>query len=253
MIYVIDGTYTGLLTCVFEAFERKEFDVQIETTDTHQPNIFIPERLIDSDISKFERIITGIKKKLGNKQLPLFYQAYLSEDIQAWNCIFYLLIELFKGQTTILENFGDDKVLYFHQTLKKVSRERHSMKAFIRFSKAADGLFFAIIEPDFNVLPLIIKFFKDRYADQPWLIYDIKREYGIHYDLQQINEVTLQSSEQKELTEGAITMALDERDALFQQLWKRYFTSTNIVARKNMKLHLQHVPKRYWKYLVEKQ
>ncbi|MGB1209996.1 MAG: DUF4130 domain-containing protein, partial [Lacinutrix venerupis] len=38
----------------------------------------------------------------------------------------------------------------------------------------------------------------------------------------------------------------------FQQLWKDYFKSTNIKSRKNMKLHIQHVPKRYWKYLSEK-
>ncbi|WP_241280121.1 DUF4130 domain-containing protein [Chryseobacterium cucumeris] len=38
----------------------------------------------------------------------------------------------------------------------------------------------------------------------------------------------------------------------YQLLWQRYFTKTNIVERKNMKLHIQHVPKRYWKYLTEK-
>lgn len=30
----------------------------------------------------------------------------------------------------------------------------------------------------------------------------------------------------------------------FQNLWKRYYQSTNIEARRNMKLHLQLVPKR---------
>jgi len=39
----------------------------------------------------------------------------------------------------------------------------------------------------------------------------------------------------------------------FQTLWQDYFKSTNIVSRKNMKLHIRHVPKRYWKYLSEKQ
>ena len=36
-------------------------------------------------------------------------------------------------------------------------------------------------------------------------------------------------------------------------MWKDYFDSTNIKERKNMKLHIRHVPKRYWKYLSEKQ
>jgi probable DNA metabolism protein len=45
----------------------------------------------------------------------------------------------------------------------------------------------------------------------------------------------------------------DEKESLYQELWKQYFDSVNIKARRNMKLHIQHVPKRYWKYLIEKQ
>jgi probable DNA metabolism protein len=45
----------------------------------------------------------------------------------------------------------------------------------------------------------------------------------------------------------------DEKESLYQELWKQYFDSVDIKARRNMKLHIQHVPKRYWKYLVEKQ
>lgn len=32
-----------------------------------------------------------------------------------------------------------------------------------------------------------------------------------------------------------------------------HFKSTNITERKNTKLHVQHIPKRYWRYLTEKQ
>ena len=45
----------------------------------------------------------------------------------------------------------------------------------------------------------------------------------------------------------------DEQEDLYQSLWQTYFDHVNIKARKNMKLHIQHMPKRYWKYLVEKQ
>jgi probable DNA metabolism protein len=38
----------------------------------------------------------------------------------------------------------------------------------------------------------------------------------------------------------------------YQTLWNDYFKSTNIASRINPKLHTQHVPKRYWKYLSEK-
>ncbi len=59
------------------------------------------------------------------------------------------------------------------------------MEAFVRFQLIKDGLYYATVQPDYNVLPLILKHFKDRYADQRWLIYDTLRKYGILYDLEQ--------------------------------------------------------------------
>lgn len=252
MIYIFDGSYTGFLCCIFEAFEMKEWNAVPVPEKLHHPNIFVPERTIFSDLDKAKRVQTALKDKFGARTQSDFYRAFLSEDVEAFKVVFYIAILLFKGQINILQNFGDPAVLYYHQTLKKVSRERHRMKAFIRFSKTRDGLFYAIVEPDFNVLPLIIKFFKDRYTDQNWMIYDGKRKYGFYYDQHHISEITLDPSEQKDLNTTSLGIALDERDEHFQNLWKRYFKSTNIEARKNMKLHLKHVPKRYWKYLVEK-
>jgi probable DNA metabolism protein len=49
-----------------------------------------------------------------------------------------------------------------------------------------------------------------------------------------------------------VVAAFGEDESAYQYLWKNYFTSVNIVSRKNTKLHLRHIPKRYWKYLTEK-
>jgi probable DNA metabolism protein len=99
------------------------------------------------------------------------------------------------------------------------------------------------------VLPLISTHFKERYADQRWLIYDCRRKYGLYYDLDEVSEVTIDFNESNNNSKDVY----DEKENLYQELWKQYFDSVNIKARKNMKLHIQHVPKRYWKWLVEKQ
>lgn len=254
MNYIFDGTYHGFLCCVFVNFERKDTDVQlqVEGEDASQADLFAEHRLIFTDLVKAQRVQTGLNKILRKSKAMDFFRVFLSEDRKAWAASFNIICQLFSGQAQILENYGDAEVLYFAQTLKKVSRERHRMKAFVRFSKSSDGLFFAVVEPDFNVLPLIVPFFKNRYADQSWLIYDVKRKYGLLYDKKSVMEVQLSPEEKQALTTDAV-ISLDEKDAHFQTLWKRYYQSTNIEARRNMKLHLQYVPKRYWKYLVEKQ
>jgi probable DNA metabolism protein len=253
MDYLMDGTYSGFLTCLFESFERKEIPRAIYFEKHYQPNAFDEHRVTITDETKAQRVHEGLIKRIGKERSADFYRNFLSEDLQAWNAAFRIACRLFNGEKTLLDNYGDSDVMLFHLTLKKVSRERHRMKAFIRFSKSSDGLFYAIVEPDFNVLPLIITFFRNRYADQPWLIYDVKRGYGMLYDKHSVQEVTMNPVEESSAENLPSTIALDEKDELYQHLWKQYFKSTNIVARKNMKLHLRHVPRRYWKYLAEKQ
>ena len=113
-------------------------------------------------------------------------------------------------------------------------------------------MYYAIVQPDYNVLPLILSHFKNRYADQRWLIYDAMRKYGIYYDLQQVTEVQIDFSTDMQ-NKTALAAIYDEKENLYQTLWQQYFSSVNIKARKNTKLHIQHMPKRYWKYLIEKQ
>jgi hypothetical protein len=91
----------------------------------------------------------------------------------------------------------------------------------------------------------------ERYADQQWLIYDTKRKYGLYYDKQQVDFLTM-SFETETGSGKDIRNVYSEQEELYQKLWQRYFSSINIAARKNMKLHIQHMPRRYWKFLTEK-
>jgi probable DNA metabolism protein len=111
---------------------------------------------------------------------------------------------------------------------------------------------FATIEPDYNVLPLIAGHFQTRYADQQWLIFDTRRKYGIFYDGKIVEQVSISFSEST-LQGKNIQQAYDIEETEYKKLWQQYFKSVNIAARKNTKLHLQHMPRRYWRYLTEKQ
>ena len=127
-------------------------------------------------------------------------------------------------------------------------REIHRMHAFVRFLKSKDGVYYSVIEPDFNVLPLIGEHFERRYADQHWIIFDTRRHYGLYYNL----TATMPITGDDPILTLAMGDASDEKESLYQRLWINYFRSVNIPARNNIKLHLRQLPKRYWKYLTEK-
>ncbi len=252
MYYFFDNTYTGFLCCVFESFERKEPPVYPRIISDGITDIFSGSRTIISSEEKAKRVQRGLEKNLGKTVAMNFLRVFFSEDRSAWDAAIKIITDIFTGNPGILQNYGNSDVLYFAQTLKKVNREMHRMKAFVRFSKSIDGMYFATIEPDFNVLPLITDFFRNRYADQPWLIYDVKRKYGLFCDTKIVSEIQMAEEEKAALTVD-MSITLDSKDEYFKTLWKQYFKSTNIAARKNIKLHLKHVPRRYWKYLVEKE
>jgi len=249
--YLFDGSFCGLLTAIFESYERKNKQVRLVEKGYYFNEFFTEPLLVISDKIKAERVWQGIKKNLSETHQRTFYSAYLAERSAIYQSLFDYALLIFDSPKGIENNYVNPHVLAITQAAQLVQREKHRMKAFIRFQKSAAGIYSAIIKPDFNVLPLIVSHFQNRYADQQWLIYDEQRKYGLYYDQLTVREVTLEFKGRNDLAKPA-EITFDEKEGLYQTLWQDYFRSTNIRERQNKKLHIQHVPKRYWRYLIEK-
>ncbi|MDR6300682.1 TIGR03915 family putative DNA repair protein [Mesonia maritima] len=249
MIFKYDGSFEGFLTAVFSAYEFKCENCTIVKENEHVESLFEETEEVITSEEKANRVWKKIQQKTGTKGSRQIYWAFLSELLGVENTLFQYIQHAINSAKNITTDYANKAVLEVSQIVKKVGREKHRMDAFVRFRKTKDNIYFATIEPDFNVLPLNAKHFKNRYADQYWCIYDLKRNYGIYYDLNSVEIIQL------ELPNSILNTSTDfftPEEMQFQQLWKNYFDSTNIKSRKNTKLHHQHVPKRYWKYLSEK-
>jgi probable DNA metabolism protein len=250
-IIIYDGTFEGWLTAVFEIYEHKFIETHITIKERLQPGFFGTMHIIITDNKKASRVWKGLQNKLSKAAPGQLYAAFLSEIKGIENTLLKYVQYIFKNKLTVERNYSNETILCVAQTAKKVHREKHRMEAFIRFQLTKDRMYYAICQPDFNVLPLIEKHFKTRYADQRWLIYDAGRKYGLYYDLNNVEMVQLSFNEQNNNGKN-ISAIYDESEILYQQLWQQYFASVNIASRKNTKLHIQHMPKRYWKFLPEK-
>jgi probable DNA metabolism protein len=251
MQLVYDGSLEGWLTGVFDIYERKLSQVKFCRADQNQSTIFNDHYLVVSDERKAKRVWKGLQLRLTSRGLNEVYRSFLSEISGIDNTLLSYVCHAFNSKGSIECDFSNPDVLTVSQTARKVYREKHRMEAFVRFQRTADELYYAVIDPDFNVLPLIRNHFKERYADQRWLIYDSRRKYGIFYDLHNVSEVQMEFSDDVQ-SSGNIAAIHHPEEKLYQELWQRYFSSVNIAARKNIKLHIRHMPLRYWKYLPEK-
>lgn len=251
MYFTYDGTFDGLLSTIFETYRLKTEATRIVAEDEWQGSLFDAPVRIDTRSAWAERVRAGIVKKGGKKTLRLLEHCFLSELPEIGDLIYTFVRKAIASPVDISDNYADETVLKLHQIKKKIGREVHRMHAFVRFQKTQDDIYYAIIEPDFNVLPLLPDHFEKRYPAQHWLIYDGQRRYGLYYDQKKTEFVTFTDDHQLQYRQmPAKLMAEEEAD--YQVLWKSYFDSVNIKERKNPKLHLQHVPRRYWKYLSEK-
>jgi probable DNA metabolism protein len=250
-VLIYDESWAGFLTAIFEIYDRGIYTVNITSAKRYIPGIFESPILVVTDDSKADRVWSGLSKKVSAQALRKLYACYLSELPDIENTLHEYIRLVFKMSRSPESAYGQAAVLKVSQVDKMVHREKHRMEAFVRFQLTSDHLYYAGVEPDFNVLPLILNHFKRRYADQRWLIYDLKRNYGIYYDLDIVDEVVLHPADSIQVNRMSKNV-FHEDEEIYQTLWKDYFKHVNISERKNNKLHMQHVPKRYWKHLTEK-
>lgn len=251
-IFTYDRTFEGLLCCIFFAFEAKETpDILLGTEDV-KPLFIDKSFTIVTEIEKSERVWKGLESKISSSACRMLLLVWLSELPEVDSLIFRYIHKTFIASISMETNFGDADVLRCSEIFKKVNQSCHKTIQFVRFQKTNDGVFFAPISPDFNVIRLVGDHFKNRYANQPWIIYDTKRKFGLYYDLHKVEEITF-LEEPVDISGKLKPGQIDAEEKLYQQMWKDYFNTMAIKERINPKLQRQHLPVRYRKYLTEMQ
>ncbi|VBB45658.1 conserved hypothetical protein [uncultured Paludibacter sp.] len=250
--FCYDKTFEGLLCCVFFAFETKETPDILLGTDEVKPLFLEKSFTVVTETDKSKRVWKGLEKKISKSACQMLLIVWLSELPEIEMLLFRYICKAFKAPKSIELNFGDTDVLRCAEIFKKVNTSSLKVIQFVRFQKTSDGVYFAPISPDFNVITLVADHFKERYADQQWIIYDTKRKFGLYYDLNKVTEITF--TEEPVNKSGKLKEEqMDGEEQLYQQMWKNYFKTMAIKERINPCLQRQHMPVRYWKYLTEMQ
>lgn len=252
IVFRYDKSFEGLLTAVFDAYSRKTFPDVLLAEEEPLPLFYDEAVTVYTDADKADRVWKGLRKRVSPYALSYITTAWLSELPQIDGLLFRYIRKALNSPQSVELNFGDPDILEVSKICKKVSQERHRAIQFARFQKAADGIFFGAFEPVYNILPLAIGYFKDRFAFQKWLVYDMIREYGYYFDLSEVTEVRF-DAKGSHLLSGWLSDEIRAHDEeQFQQLWKAYFQSITIRERVNPKLHRQNMPARFWKFMPEK-
>jgi probable DNA metabolism protein len=251
-IYSFDNTFEGLLTMVFQSYQSGHFPDEILFGEGGQPLLFASTIDISTDQSKAERVWQGVVAHSSEENAHRIYRVFLAGTPQVPMLLVKYIRLVIDSSTNQETNFSEPVVVEFNKLHQKVCKETHRVQMFVRFQKTVEGSYYASFAPLYDVLPLCIPHFKDRYADQKWIIYDLKRNYGFWYDLKNIDRVTFDDLKVDTQNGQLHASILADDEKHFQQLWKQYYHSICISERKNDKVHRQLLPRRFWKYLPEK-
>jgi probable DNA metabolism protein len=239
MLYLYDVTWEGLLSAVFQAFERRDGEADIQPASRFPGVSLFPVNEVETDAGRAARVAAGMARL--SRALPgIAYTAFLSEAEGMENALLGALRLGFANSRDPLPLRQEEPVRRLRALAERVGGEAHRFMQFIRFVQAGPGLYAADIAPDYFVLPLIGKHFHTRFNDQRLIVRDIKRRLAL-----------LSEPEAwwvAPLPENCPPLPRDDRAA---GLWKAYFRDIANPARLNRKLQRQFVPLKYRRHIVE--
>lgn len=252
VVYSYDGTFEGMLTMVFDAFERNCFPSVIIRDGDVAPMFLDEIHEVVTDDEKSGRVWRGLEKRLPREALSAVTTSYLCGVSEFDITLFNYICKMFKLPKGAYTRFDDTDVLGVTNMCRNVRHERHRVLMFLRFQKAADGTYFAMIEPIYNVLPIAVGHFVDRFSTERFLIYDRRRGYGYYHDGKNVSQVSLPPDLAHIATGRLPDEMMDADERLYQRLWRTYFDATAIAERANPRKQRQDMSVRFWKYLTEK-
>jgi len=243
-VFVYDGSFEGLLTAIYEAWYSPVRPGRIEIAGFSQISIGEELQSISTDMGKAAKVSRAIHEKLGRLLYEDILHLWMSEAPETGTVLHDFLRIAFRKGPEIVYFESEPTVNRFLKLHRAVVRESHRLLGLARFMELESGVYYCALEPDQNILLILAAHFADRLGDQPWVIHDIKRGIAAFYDTEQwqIREFTAPE-----------VLALHEEEKQMQELWREYFKRIAIAERNNPNLQRQLMPKKYWKYLTEKQ
>lgn len=241
--FLYDGSFEGFLTAIFYAYPEKENSHIIKSKD-YTPNLLYEPISVTTELDKFQRVYDSINHKLSPRVLRNIYYVYLSEVANCENLSLNYLKLCYQYGVDINLAKNNDIIIAIDTICRKVSHEAHRFTGFVRFKEISPLCFYAQIEPDHCILPLIEKHFTTRFSDQNFIIHDLKRKMALVYNQADVYLQKL-TPEENSLLESY------QNNDNFQDLFKAFYDSMTIPERANPRLQKRLAPTRYWKHLAE--
>ena len=242
LIYTFDKTFDGFLSLVFYTVTNRVRPVAIFVDGEAQTRLDSQIVFVPTQLQHAEKVRHTLLDTIGYEGFKRAYYAFLcgSED-NLMTAYIYILYALKYGKRTS-DYRAVEAINRAYQLEWKVSHEADRMKGFLRFAVMEGGVEYAPMEPENDILPLLMPHFADRLKNIPFVIHDLLRQKAGVYA-----RGTWFITDAEGLTPPKISS--DEKK--YQELWKSFYKAISIKERHNTRLQTQMMPKKYRKHMTE--
>lgn len=237
-IIVYDGTFEGYLTVIFTQY-KEIFKIKIESEKDQIS--FLDQKYIKTNFEKAKRVEDSIKKNISEE---FYYDIKIAfkSDYKNKDTIIARLIKLsfLKGEK--ITKSTNKYAIAFNKMVKNYGREAHAFMGLLRFKEIQEGFLFAKYESHNDILEDLSRHFLQRMPKEKFVIYDKNKNkafVSIYGNFEVVEILNLDIKESK-------------KEEFFQNLWIGFYDAIAIKERKNKKLMIENMPKKYWKNLPEK-
>jgi len=174
-----DGSFAGILSCIYYAYENQIEESQITTEDVVFPTLFTLPDFIATDFVEAKKVAKRIIELVGYRRFLDLWKLSLVDDPKIGNKIFELIrfIQLQKG--IMLYDYSHPAIKNWIKELKEVKQNLSFAKQEINATIDQDEMNISYVEPNIDIISLL-------YSDQEFLnqhcnaiVFDTKREYGL--------------------------------------------------------------------------
>ena len=235
VIYLYDGSYEGLLSCVYESVYGREEPEDIVPEGEAEPSLFAMRR-IETDAEHARRVHDSFYRKLGAPAAELvrdtFFSCAPSREIK----ILRFLLFAYRTGPRAARMRAHERVAPLYEAQRGLLNETHLLLGFLRFSDF-DGVLVARIRPKNFVLPYLQAHFCARFAGETFLIHDQTHDAALVWQGGRAKIVSL---------EGLTMPDIPEEEREYRALWRTFSDTVAIALRENPRCRMTHCPKRYW-------
>jgi len=249
-ILICEDSVAGILTGIYEAYERKlnHDTTVIQVGEEENLRLFAEYIRVVPSQEKADKVIRTIRRRFGEETWHIMLEALAAADGSKGQAVYQMIVFGLRGgyKGQLIDCLSQESVIKTVALSTTVWHEVHHFYGFLRFQELASGILYAKIKPKAKLLAFLGDHFTDRYplenfmiydeAHDEWLIHGVKKEWFI-------------VSGQLIQTDGLLIFSEDEMQV--QELFCHFVNKISIKERENLALQQQMLPLRFRSNMIE--